>query len=152
MNIRFKWLIWAQRKFGKRSKLDRAEKALRHNLAFARSTNMKGFYQCLSLLFLFLNPISGQNTQQWSISLSDSNKKPLHHFWNQCVGSGHGSLALREDWQNQMKNAHEKIGFTSVRFHGPLDDDVGVVNGPGLYSFVNIDKIYDFLLSIEMKP
>ena len=31
-------------------------------------------------------------------------------------------------------------------------DDVGAVNGVNSYSFVNIDKIFDFLLSINMKP
>ena len=74
------------------------------------------------------------------------------HPRNHCVGSGHGSLALREDWQEHLKNAHDKVGVSSVRFHGILDDDVGPVNGVNDYSFVNIDKIYDYLLSIDMKP
>ena len=36
--------------------------------------------------------------------------------------------------------------------HGILDDDVGIVNGINDYSFVNVDKIYDYLVSIDMKP
>lgn len=61
-------------------------------------------------------------------------------------------MALREDYQQQLLTAHEKVGITSVRFHGVLDDDVGPVNGVNDYSFVNIDKIYDYIVSIDMKP
>ena len=51
-----------------------------------------------------------------------------------------------------MKNGHDAINFTHVRCHGILDDDVGPVNGVNDYSFVNIDNIYSYLLSIGMKP
>ena len=93
-----------------------------------------------------------ESTQHWKSTISSSTSYEFNFFWNECVGSGHGSLALREDWQQQLKFAHDKIGFSSVRFHGILDDDVGSVNGVNDYSFVNIDKIYDYLLSIDMKP
>lgn len=39
-----------------------------------------------------------------------------------------------------------------MRFHGILDDDVGSVNGLNDYSFINIDSIFDFLISINMRP
>ena len=80
---------------------------------------------------------------------------PLHHSWEHTVGSGHAPLALRADWQAQLRRCHNELGFRHVRFHGLLSDDVGTLfehDGEPLYSFFNIDQIFDFLLSIGMKP
>ena len=77
------------------------------------------------------------------------------HFWEHCVGSGHAALALRADWQAQMQRAQGELGFRHVRFHGLLDDDMGTLidqNDAPLYSFFNADRIFDFLLSIGMRP
>ena len=79
----------------------------------------------------------------------------LPHFWEHTVGSGHAPLALRADWQTQMQRSHEELGFRHVRFHGLLCDDVGTLIREGdtlFYSFFNADQIFDFLLSIGMKP
>ena len=77
------------------------------------------------------------------------------HFWEHTVGSGHATLALRADWQAQLKQVHDELGMQHVRFHGILDDDMGTLVGEDnkfLYSFFNADQIFDFLLSIGMKP
>jgi xylan 1,4-beta-xylosidase len=79
----------------------------------------------------------------------------LAHFWEHTVGSGHATLALRADWQAQLKQAHDELGMRHVRFHGILDDDMGTLVAEGdefFYSFFNTDQIFDFLLSIGMKP
>jgi xylan 1,4-beta-xylosidase len=79
----------------------------------------------------------------------------LPHFWEHTVGSGHATLALRADWQAQLKQAHDDLGMQHVRFHGILDDDMGTLVSEGdelFYSFFNTDQILDFLLSIGMKP
>ncbi len=81
--------------------------------------------------------------------------RPLPHFWEHTIGSGHATLALRADWQAQMHRAHDELGFRHVRFHGILCDDVGTLIAEGdtlFYSFFNADRIFDFLLSIGMKP
>lgn len=81
--------------------------------------------------------------------------KPLRHPWQWCVGSGHATLALRADWQAQLTRARQDLGFRFVRFHGILDDDMGTLicqDEKPLYSFFNTDRIFDFLLSIGMKP
>ena len=77
------------------------------------------------------------------------------HFWEHTVGSGRATLALRADWQAQMRRAHDELGFRHVRFHGLLDDDMGTLidqDDQPLYSFFNADQIFDFLLSIGMRP
>lgn len=80
------------------------------------------------------------------------------HYWEYCVGSCHAATLLRADVQEQIRRAHEDCGFERVRCHGLFDDDMSVyftpMNTPGesVISFYNIDVIYDFLLSIGMKP
>ncbi len=79
----------------------------------------------------------------------------LPHFWEHTLGSGHAPLALRADWQAQMRRSHDELGFGHVRFHGLLCDDMGTLISAGenpFCSFFNADQIFDFLLSIGMKP
>ncbi len=81
--------------------------------------------------------------------------RPLRHPWRHCVGSCHAPLALRADWQQQLGRARRELGFRHVRFHGLLSDDMGTLvnqDGQFLFSFFNIDRVFDFLLSIGMKP
>ncbi len=80
---------------------------------------------------------------------------PLPHFWEHTVGSDHAPIGLRADWRQQLKRCHHELGFKYVRFHGLLSDDMGTVvrsKDSLLYSFFNIDQVFDFLLSIGMKP
>ena len=80
---------------------------------------------------------------------------PFNHFWEHTVGSDHAPMALRADWQAQLRRAHEELGFQHVRFHGILSDQMGTLicqNEKFLFSFFNTDQIFDFLLSTGMKP
>jgi xylan 1,4-beta-xylosidase len=80
---------------------------------------------------------------------------PLPHFWEHTVGSDHAPVALRANWQSQLERCHNELGFQYVRFHGLLSDDMGTLvreQNELLYSFFNTDKVFDFLLSIGMKP
>jgi xylan 1,4-beta-xylosidase len=85
----------------------------------------------------------------------DSTPLPLRRPWQWCVGSDHATMALRADWQAQLRQAHEDLGFRYVRFHGILDDQLGTLithADQPLYSFFNTDRIFDFLQSVGMKP
>jgi xylan 1,4-beta-xylosidase len=80
---------------------------------------------------------------------------PFPHFWEHTVGSCHATMALRADWQSQLRRCHQELGFQHVRFHGILSDDMGTLmceNEQLVYSFFNADQIIDFLLSIGMRP
>jgi xylan 1,4-beta-xylosidase len=85
------------------------------------------------------------------------------HYWEMCVGSCHAQMGLRADWREQLAKCHQELGFQYVRFHGLLDDGMSVcirddqIIRPDpedklRYSFFNIDSVFDFLLSIGMKP
>ena len=87
-------------------------------------------------------------------NLSDA-ATPLRHVWEHTVGSDHAPVALRADWQRQLRRCHNELGFQYVRFHGLLSDDMGTLichQDKFLYSFFNADQIFDFLLSIGMRP
>ena len=80
---------------------------------------------------------------------------PFPHFWEHTVGSDHAPAALRADWQRQLQQCHDELGFRHVRFHGLLSDDMGTVvreQNKLVYSFFNVDQVFDFLLSIGLKP
>ena len=61
-----------------------------------------------------------------------------------------------------MQLAVAELGIEGVRMHGVLDDDMSVAKctdpspdasfGSGCYSFYNIDRVYNQLLSIGVRP
>jgi xylan 1,4-beta-xylosidase len=93
---------------------------------------------------------------------------PFPHFWEQTFGSGRAILALRADYRQDLHTVKQATDFQSVRFHGILDDEIGVYDpdrqtkNPGLaaqaandasiYNFFYLDEIYDGLLAEHVKP
>jgi xylan 1,4-beta-xylosidase len=81
---------------------------------------------------------------------------PFPHFWEQLFGSGHAILALRESYRDDIRSVHKVADFRYVRFHGILDDEVGVYNedehGNPIYNFSYVDQIYDGLLANGVRP
>jgi xylan 1,4-beta-xylosidase len=79
----------------------------------------------------------------------------VHHAWQHAVGGSRALLALRADWQQQLRRCRKELGFQYVRFHGLLDDSMGTLithQDKFLYSFLNTDRIFDFLVGIGMRP
>ncbi len=82
-------------------------------------------------------------------------RRRSHTFGNTQWGAITHAWPCVTDWRRQLKRAHDELGFQHVRFHGLLSDDIGTVvrdDGELRYSFFNSDQIFDFLLSIGMKP
>jgi xylan 1,4-beta-xylosidase len=81
---------------------------------------------------------------------------PLNTMFKECVGAGRANEGLRADWQRQLAYVHQECGFKYIRMHGLLTDDMGVYRedrkGNPEYNFQYIDVLYDFILSIGMKP
>jgi len=85
----------------------------------------------------------------------DAPGSELAHVWSHTVGSGRALLALRADWQAQMRKTRAELGVRHVRFHGLLNDEMCtylIECDKDVYSFFNADRIFDFLVSIGMKP
>jgi len=86
----------------------------------------------------------------------DQVKGPFNTMFKECVGAGRANEGLRADWQQQLAYVHQECGFKYIRMHGLLTDDMGVYRedrkGNPEYNFQYIDVLYDFILSIGMKP
>jgi xylan 1,4-beta-xylosidase len=83
-------------------------------------------------------------------------KGPLNTMFKECVGAGRANEGLRADWQQQLTFVKKQCDFKYIRMHGLLTDDMGVYfedkTGKPIYNWQYIDKLFDFLISIKMKP
>ncbi|MGN1442792.1 MAG: hypothetical protein ACI4XE_02980 [Acutalibacteraceae bacterium] len=103
--------------------------------------------------------------EQFSFSFDYTGEtRRVSKHWQFCIGSGHAALAHRTDYMQQLKTVHDELGIERVRFHGIFNDDMNVCqrlsdhlplasrNRTKLFSFYQVAKIYDNLLSIGVKP
>ena len=81
---------------------------------------------------------------------------PFPHYWEQMFGSGRAHLAMRAQYQADMRMVKKITDFRYVRFHAILDDENGVysVDGQGnpVYNWTYVDHIYDALLANGVRP
>lgn len=107
-------------------------------------------------VFLFLAAEVSAAAQETVTIDAHAAAKPFPHFWEQTFGSGRATLTLRESYRNDMRAVKKIADFRYVRFHGILDDDVGVYNedehGNPVYNFAYVDQIYDGLLKNGVRP
>ncbi|MFC1736403.1 xylan 1,4-beta-xylosidase [Candidatus Hydrogenedentota bacterium] len=86
----------------------------------------------------------------------DQEGSPWFHSFSAVVGSGHASLALREDYIEHLMMVKAVTDCQYVRFHGILHDDMGVYvedeDGNPSYSFLLVDKVFDRLLDMGVRP
>ncbi len=83
-------------------------------------------------------------------------KGPRSMVYQHCVGAGRVAEGLRADWQAQLKTCKDAIGFQYLRCHALLHDELGVYRedkqGNPIYNWQYIDMVYDYLLSIHVRP
>ena len=83
-------------------------------------------------------------------------KGTLNTMFRTCVGAGRANEGLRADWQQQLAYVKRECGFEYIRMHGLLTDDMAVYSvdreGKPRYNYMYVDALFDFLLSIDMKP
>ncbi len=84
---------------------------------------------------------------------------PAHafpHFWEQMFGSGRAVLSLRDGYRQDLRRTQQVTGIQYVRFHAIFDDDVGLYDedaqGQAVYNFSYVDRIYDGLLNLGIRP
>lgn len=111
----------------------------------------------IKLIVLAILTFSVANAQLREIKVDFNNVKGnFDQSFKYCVGAGRASEGLRADWQEQLKLVQSQVGFKYIRFHGLLCDEMGVYfedkKGNPIYNWQYIDKLYDFLLSVEIKP
>ncbi|MCR8668002.1 glycoside hydrolase [Aestuariibaculum sp. M13] len=83
-------------------------------------------------------------------------KGKTNSMFKECIGAGRANEGLRADWQQQLKIAKQDCDFKYIRMHGLLCDDMAVYKtdrqGKTVYNYQYIDVLYDYILSIGMKP
>ncbi len=76
--------------------------------------------------------------------------------WQDCVGAGRVGEGLRDGWRRQLEMCKKELGFKYLRAHGLLHDELGVYSedqeGNPRYNWQYIDDVYDYLLSIGVRP
>ena len=76
--------------------------------------------------------------------------------YNECIGAGRANEGLQADWQQQLAMIQKDVNFKYIRFHGLLHDDMRIYSldkaGKPVYNFQYVDRLYDFLLSINIRP
>ena len=117
------------------------------------------FLFCLSNVTLF-----GQNSNTKKANFTDRiikvdyNKSvgKMNTMFKECVGAGRANEGLRADWQQQLALVKKECDFKYIRMHGLLTDGMAVYTednkGNPQYNYQYVDALYDFLLSINVKP
>lgn len=90
---------------------------------------------------------------------ADQETADFPHFWETVFGSERPFMVLREDILRQYKSGRDELGFQYVRAHGIFHDEMGVyrelLQGEKkrvVYNWRAIDRVYDQLLSIDLRP
>jgi xylan 1,4-beta-xylosidase len=121
---------------------------------------MKKYSAILFLSLLLINAkLIGQNTTAENRTIKFDYHKTagkLNTMFKECVGAGRANEGLRADWQQQLAMTKKECDFKYIRMHGLLSDDMAVYRedskGNPEYNYQYIDALYDFLLSIKIKP
>ena len=138
--------------------------------------NIKGSTELFIMLNSYAHCAGTHTALSFTVDLS-SPRVPFPHTWEECVGSGHAALGLRQDWKQQLASVHNNLGFKlghypsclsisydnthfginiilyrRVRFHGILDDDMEVVLENETYNFQKLDNLYDYIIMMGMYP
>lgn len=89
------------------------------------------------------------------VDVSEPTVELKHHFKN-FIGVSRVKEVLYADVQEALRTVQQEIGFQYIKMHGLLDDDLMVygedAEGKAIYNFRLIDKAFDFLLSVGLKP
>ena len=90
-----------------------------------------------------------------SVSAADSGTE-LRHSWRTMTGVASASALLLSDVQEILRRVQREIGFRYIKFNGVLSEDMHVYSedaaGEPIYSFAFVDKVFDFLLSVGLRP
>jgi xylan 1,4-beta-xylosidase len=90
------------------------------------------------------------------LEISDHSGPPLQMPWKRGIAVGRAYDLLRTDLIEHLRLLQREIGYGYCRFHALFHDDMGVVSrgsdGQLLFRWHHIDKIYDSLLELGLRP
>lgn len=90
---------------------------------------------------------------------------PIERPWRPMIGAEHlsqlettettGGRPIGTEFEAALRMAHAELGVEAVRAHAILNDDLGTyreVNGQPVHDFGGIDRIYDRVLALGLRP
>ena len=90
------------------------------------------------------------------VDVANPSAGQLNHTFKSFVTVNTARDLLNAHVQQMLIEAQKEIGFTYIQFHGILSDDMLVCltgkQGETNYSFVLINQLLDFILSIGLRP
>lgn len=123
--------------------------------------NTMNRFLVLLMLVFGVGPLGAQTLKtkpnERTIQLNlNAEKGKLNTMFNECIGAGRANEGLRADWQQQLTYVKKECGFRYIRFHGLFTDDMGIYkedkNGNPEYNYMYVDALFDYLISIDIKP
>ncbi|PZR20719.1 MAG: glycoside hydrolase [Flavobacterium psychrophilum] len=113
------------------------------------------FKSILHYLLLGVSLTAVGQTREIKINVNETSGN-LNTMYKECIGAGRANEGLRADWQQQLAYVKKECDFKYIRMHGLLTDDMAVYkedkNGKPEYNYMYIDALFDYLLSIDVKP
>lgn len=80
----------------------------------------------------------------------------LNRAFQFSVGSDRAMIHLRPEHQRDLRFLKETCGFEYMRFHGLLNEEMKLVkrdrDGKLVYDWTNVDRVYDFLRELGIRP
>lgn len=90
------------------------------------------------------------------IVVGQESSAPLKMPWKNCISVGRAYDLTRDDLLEHLRFLQQEIGYKYCRFHALFHDDMNVVsrdaNGQLIYRWHHIDKVYDSLLAMGLRP
>ncbi|MGH2382885.1 MAG: GH39 family glycosyl hydrolase [Candidatus Limnocylindria bacterium] len=90
---------------------------------------------------------------------------PVERPWRPIIGAEHlsqledgvgpGGRPIGKEFSEALRMAHDELGVQAVRAHAILGDDLGTyreVDGQAVHDFSGIDRIYDHVLGLGLRP
>jgi xylan 1,4-beta-xylosidase len=98
---------------------------------------------------VFADRVNGPLERPWRPMIGAERLSQLDH------GVGNGGRHIGDEFAEALRLAHDELGVRAVRAHAILHDDLGVyreVDGEPAVDFSGIDRIYDRVLELGLRP
>ena len=105
------------------------------------------------LASLFIGGVA--HSREVKVSYTDV-KGATSSSYFKCISAGRAAEGLRADWREHLEDVQANMPCEYIRFHGLLHEEMGVITigekGETIYNFQYVDDLFDYLLSVNIKP
>lgn len=119
-----------------------------------RTKEFGALYQYLNMTEHDIKPVIGSTLEEVEVNAVFSEK--IHHKWKKLITIGKAREGLLSAVQEQLREIQKEIGFRHIRFHGIFEDRMMIYDekptGEVSFHFNYVNELFDFLLSIGLKP